>query len=162
MITHLRPAQPTDAGTVGAILSAFIDDTAWMPRLHSRAEDLSFAGMMIERGWVTLACRGDGVAGFLARDGAMVQALYVGADTQGQGVGSALLRDAQRHCPTLTLWTFQCNSGARRFYARHGFVEAERTDGSGNDEGLPDVRLVWSRADTMAAAPEAVPKGAMQ
>ena len=52
---HLRPARTTDAGRVGAILSAFIDDTPWMPRIHTRAEDLSFAGMMIDRGWITVA-----------------------------------------------------------------------------------------------------------
>ena len=31
------------------------------------------------------------------------------------------------------------------FYVREGFTEVELTDGAGNDEGLPDVRLVWHR-----------------
>ena len=44
----------------------------------------------------------------------------------------------------LTLWTFQANDGARRFYAREGFREVEFTDGAGNAEKLPDVRLEWT------------------
>jgi hypothetical protein len=31
----------------------------------------------------------------------------------------------------------------RRFYLRHGFTEAERTDGQRNDEREPDIRYVW-------------------
>ena len=55
MSLTLRPATPTDAGAVGAILSEFVDDTAWMPRIHTRAEDLAHAGDLITRGWVTVA-----------------------------------------------------------------------------------------------------------
>jgi 8-oxo-dGTP pyrophosphatase MutT (NUDIX family) len=32
----------------------------------------------------------------------------------------------------------------QRFYERHGFIEIERTDGSGNEEQAPDVRYRWS------------------
>ena len=139
----LRPARPTDAGTVGAILSGFIDDTPWLPRVHTRAEDLSFAGLLIERGWVTVAERQGRVSAFLARDGAMIHALYVAPDARKRGIGHRLLQDARAHSDRLTLWTFEANHGAQRFYERHGFVEAERTDGHGNDEGLPDIRYVW-------------------
>ncbi len=43
----------------------------------------------------------------------------------------------------LTLWAFQVNGAAHRFYERHGFLAAESTDGSGNEEREPDVRYVW-------------------
>ena len=36
-----------------------------------------------------------------------------------------------------TLWVFQSNTRAIRFYERHGFVEVERTDGAGNEERSP-------------------------
>jgi len=36
-----------------------------------------------------------------------------------------------------------CEDEARRFYGREGFVEVEHTDGAGNEEGEPDVRLEW-------------------
>lgn len=147
-MTGLRAAQPTDAGAVGAILSAFIDTTDWMPRIHTRAEDLSFAGYMIEQGWVTVAETDAQVRAFSARNGADVHALYVANDAQGQGIGAGLLAHMQGATDYLTLWTFQANTGAQRFYLRHGFVEAERTDGARNDEGLPDIRYDWHKDNT--------------
>jgi hypothetical protein len=49
----------------------------------------------------------------------------------------------QRRPAGLDLYTFQVNGGARRFYERHGFVGIALGDGSGNDEGQPDVRYAW-------------------
>ncbi len=141
----LRPAKSTDAGKVGAILSEFIDTTDWMPRIHTRAEDVSFCATMIDRGWVTVA-QGDAVHGFLAQDGDEVNCLYVANDVQGQGIGKALLDHAKSTADRLELWTFQANGGARRFYNREGFDESDLTDGQRNDEKLPDVFLVWERA----------------
>ncbi|MEX0311925.1 MAG: N-acetyltransferase family protein [Tateyamaria sp.] len=145
MSVILRQARSTDAGAVGSILSAFIDDTDWMPRIHTRAEDLSFAGDMIGRGWVTVAeCDGT-VRAFAARDGDVVHALYVDAGAQGQGLGSDLLNAMKSKCGCLSLWTFVANIGAQRFYLRHGFSEVTRTDGARNDEGLPDIRYEWHK-----------------
>lgn len=141
----LRPATPTDAGAVGAIMSEFIDTTDWMPRVHTRAEDLSFAGNMIARGWVTVAQGADGVVGFAAHDGADLNALYVARAVRGRGVGTALLGYVMQQRPEVTLWTFEANALAQRFYRRHGFAEIGRGDGSANDEGLPDIRFHWKR-----------------
>lgn len=141
----LRSARSTDAGKVAAILSEFIDTADWMPRIHTRAEDVSFCAAMIDRGWVTVA-EADGVSGFLAQEGDEVNCLYVANNAQGQGIGKALLDHAKAQSDKLELWTFQANEGARRFYAREGFVETEMTDGQRNDEKLPDVNLVWERA----------------
>ena len=144
-MTRLRAAQQTDAGAVGAILSEFIDTTEWMPRVHTRAEDVAHAGMMIDRGWVTVAEHAAGVVGFAALDGPEVHALYVVRDQRGRGVGSALLEGAKAGKDMLRLWTFQANAGAQRFYLRHGFAEVRRTDGAENDEKLPDIRFAWTR-----------------
>lgn len=141
----LRAARSTDAGAVGAILSEFIDTTEWMPRVHTRAEDLSFAGMMIDRGWVSVAEEAGAVVGFAACDRADLNALYVVGAARGRGVGSALLTGLMAQRDTLELWTFEANTGAQRFYLRHGFEEVARTDGATNDEKLPDIRYVWKR-----------------
>jgi hypothetical protein len=37
------------------------------------------------------------------------------------------------------LYTFQENTGARRFYERHGFVAIQFTNGETNEEHCPDV-----------------------
>jgi hypothetical protein len=46
----------------------------------------------------------------------------------------------------LKLWTLQSNAGAQRFYLRHGFVEADRTDGADNEERAPDILYVLEGA----------------
>lgn len=144
-MTCLRAARPTDAGAVGAILSEFVDTTDWMPRIHTRAEDLAHAGALIARGWVTVAQDDAGVVGFAACDGKDLDALYVQADRRGQGVGATLLRRLQDQHSALALWTFEANCRAQAFYLRHGFQEVRRGDGSANDEGLPDIRYHWRR-----------------
>ena len=141
----LRAARTTDAGRVGDILSAFIDDTPWMPRIHSRAQDLGFAADLIDRGWVSVALAGEQVAGFAARDGETVHALYISERMWGRGLGTMLVHQMQAAEDRLSLWTFQANTRAQEFYAHLGFQEIERTDGAGNDEGLPDIRMEWSR-----------------
>jgi GNAT superfamily N-acetyltransferase len=137
-----------DAGAVGAILSEFVDTTPWMPRVHTRAEDLAHAARMIDFGWVTVAEQGDQIVGFLARNGVELNALYVARTARNDGVGSAFVARAQAVIEHLDVWTFQANAGAQRFYLRHGFTEMSRTDGAENDEKLPDIRLVWHRKDS--------------
>ena len=141
----LGPARPTDAPAIGAILSDWIDETDWMPRIHKREDELAFAADLIARGWVTVARRRGDVIGFLARDGAEIAALYVARSARGQGVGTALLARAKRRSPRLALWSFQFNHAARAFYEAQGFREVTRTGGAGNDEKLPDIRYHWER-----------------
>jgi GNAT superfamily N-acetyltransferase len=150
---QLRPATPLDAGAVGGILSAFIDETPWMPRIHTRAEDLAHADALIAHGWVTVATLDRRVRGFLAQDGATIHALYIHKDARGSGIGAALLDHAMTQNAELELWTFEANTGAQRFYERAGFTLAERTDGSSNDEGLPDRRYVWAASTVRTLLP---------
>jgi GNAT superfamily N-acetyltransferase len=73
-----------------------------------------------------------------------VEHLYVAPGHTGCGIGSRLIALAKERQPAgLQLWTFQVNSGARRFYERHGFQAVEVTDGDGNEERQPDVRYAW-------------------
>lgn len=146
MTIVIRPARPTDAGAVGAILSEFVDSTTWMPRLHTRAEDIAHAGAMIDRGWVTVAEGPNGIEGFAACHNGDVNALYVAVQARAKGVGSKLMQNLKNGNQTLDLHTFQINSGARKFYQHHGFIEVGHTDGD-NEEGLPDVQLRWQRED---------------
>lgn len=143
----VRAARPTDAGKVGAILSEFVATTEWMPQLHTGAEDIAHAGAMIARGWVSVAEVDGQVVGFVACEGGDLDALYVARAQRRHGVGTALLRHVQQGHAALALWTFQANFPAQEFYLKHGFIEQKRTDGAGNDEGLPDIRFHWRRGD---------------
>jgi len=144
---ELGPARSTEAGRVGAVLSAAVDATPWLPRVHSRAQEIGFAAEMIDAGWVTVLRHSDDVTGFLARAGCEIHGLYLTAAVHGKGFGKALLTDAKQHCDNLKLWSFQANTGANRFYCREGFIETTRTDGAGNDAHLPDIRFEWHRKD---------------
>lgn len=93
--------------------------------------------------WVAAAAGDEPVAVMALHEG-WVDQLYVLAEWSGQGIGSQLLERAKQQSPAgLQLWTFVSNEPARGFYERHGFVVEEQTDGSGNEEGEPDLRMVW-------------------
>jgi len=91
------------------------------------------------------------IVGFAARDGAWLMQLYVKPGWTGRGIGANLLRemlaDAAFATPVLRLYTFARNLGARRFYERHGFAAVAFGDGSGNQEGEPDVRYERTTRD---------------
>ena len=138
----IRAARIVDAPAIAGVLGDWCREMAWMPRLHTRGEDLAFVMGIMSSQTVRLGRVGGGI-GFLARKGHDVNLLIVAPQARGKGLGRALLTEAKA-IGHLTLWTFQVNTGARRFYAREGFREVEFTDGAGNDEKLPDVRLEWS------------------
>ncbi len=118
---------------------------------RSRADDLWLLGRVTWQGRVRVARVGGRIAGFLLRDGSRVHALYVAPEWRGQGVGRALLRDAQARAGVLDLWVLAENLRARRFYRGAGFAEAGYDGrGGGNDEGLPDIRMVWTREEAGA------------
>jgi chorismate mutase/GNAT superfamily N-acetyltransferase len=122
------------------------------PMVHSREETHAWmAGRLAadSEGWV--AERDGRIVGYLVITGDWVDDLFLAPGETGQGIGGALLDLAKAQRPEgLCLWVFESNQGARRFYRRHGFVELESTDGSGNEERAPDVRLAWPGADPLA------------
>jgi GNAT superfamily N-acetyltransferase len=142
---RLRRAAPADAPVLARILGDWQRETPWMPVLHSQDANLRHMARVLVAEEVRVAEASGVVLGFLARDGAEVSKLFVDAPARGRGMGAALLAEAQGRCDRLYLWTFQANTGARAFYARAGFREVQRTDGAGNEERLPDLRLCWER-----------------
>lgn len=56
----------------------------------------------------------------LVQDGE-VRKLFVEPVLQGQGLGAKLLEYAVEHMGAHTLWALEKNTGAIRFYQRHGF-----------------------------------------
>ena len=66
--------------------------------------------------------------------------LYLKPDYIKRGIGSALLSDAvARLKKPIRLYTFLENELAKGFYEKRGFIAIEFGDGSGNEEGAPDV-----------------------
>ena len=144
---HLRPLEPADVpAAADCWVRARRGAAAIPPPVHPDDDARAhFAELLVPTREVWLAGDDDGaVVGVLVLGDTELEQLYVVPERTGQGVGAALLRRAQELRPGgLSLWTFSSNDGARRFYARHGFVDVDRTDGSGNEERAPDVRLAW-------------------
>jgi GNAT superfamily N-acetyltransferase len=93
--------------------------------------------------WVAEA-DGDGIVGLMVLNRELLSQLYLDPEWRGRGIGDRFVALAKERSPGgLTLWTFQVNKPAHRFYERHGFAAVEFTDGSGNEEREPDVRYVW-------------------
>ncbi len=82
-----------------------------------------------------------------AAGSATITALYLAPPARNRGLGKALLDLAKTEAERLTLWTFQANHQAQRFYQREGFAESRRTAGE-NDENLPDIQFVWQAKAT--------------
>jgi GNAT superfamily N-acetyltransferase len=118
------------------------------PPVHSDEEVRAwFEQVVLPEQEVWVAQVGNKVVALLALDDAWIDQLYVDPLWTGKGTGSRLLNLAKERRPAgLSLWTFQSNAGARRFYERHGFVAADTTDGH-NEEAAPDVRYDWTASD---------------
>jgi len=148
----LRPATTDDAEQLTELYIATrrAAEPAMPPQQHTAESVLAHTtGEIVEKEvWVA---ESDGILGFATLDRAFLDALYVGPDHQGFGVGTALLDLAKARRPDgFALWVFASNTRARGFYRRHGLVELEHTDGSANEERSPDVRMAWPGADPIA------------
>lgn len=111
-----------------------------------RLADLGAMARITRRGWVWFLRDSRGPAGFIARDGARIHALYVHPRAQGRGMGRALIEQAKDGAAWLELFVLDANLPARRFYAGCGFIEMARGRGLGNDRLLSDIRMVWRPA----------------
>lgn len=142
----LRPAMSSDAGAIAKIMRAALASFDWMRMVHTPGEDLAFvAGTVLARQRVTVAETDEAIVGFVAVSGEWVEQLYLDPGWTGRGIGSRLLTQAIASLTVVKLYCFQSNTGARRFYERHGFrVEALR-GGANNEEGLPDIFYVRRR-----------------
>ena len=115
---------------------------------HTADEDLAFfrSTILVEREcWVALG-EVDGTAqplAFLALEPETVENLYVDPPWHSRGIGKALLDHAKKLRPNgFTLYTFQANEGARRFYEREG-LEAIEFGVAPPPENEPDVLYAW-------------------
>ena len=127
--------------------SAFDDALPWLAGLHTPEEDRWFY-----RERVFTACEvwgafgAEALVGIVAFRRDWVDQLYVLRKAQRGGIGTSLLRVAQKSHDRLSLWTFQRNTPARRFYEARGFRPIRETDGADNEEKEPDVLYLWTRS----------------
>jgi GNAT superfamily N-acetyltransferase len=160
----IRPAEARDAAAIAAVhRTSMRKALPYLPDLHTEDEDRAWvANVVLPHQEVWVAEAGGRVVGVAALDGDMLAQLYILPGEQGRGIGSALLAKAMARRPNgVRLYAFQRNTRARDFYERHGFVAVEFGDGSGNEEGEPDVLYQWtpgSAGDGKEFAPSGSPE----
>lgn len=146
MSVTLRPAAPDDAPQVAQIL---IDTRAafmpYAPSAHPEHELREWvAQQLLPGGGVTVAVQQGQVVAVMATQQAegisWITQMSVTPTLVAHGIGRCLLEHAIATLPLpIRLYTFQPNSGARRFYERHGFRPLRFGDGRDNEERCPDV-----------------------
>ena len=85
------------------------------------------------------------IVGFCAFKEGWLDHLYFLPSYVGKTLGLELLKKAKETYPCLQLWVFQQNVRAISFYQRHGFVRLRETDGSENEEQVPDALFEWRK-----------------
>ena len=122
----IRPAKPDDLARIAEIevfnyrlkfYPIFQDDGFYFGELQVPAVAQRYADSLDH-----IRVYDDGVVkGFILVRSGEVKKLFVEPVLQGQGLGSKLLDYAIQHMGAKTLWALEQNTGAIRFYQRHGF-----------------------------------------
>ena len=120
---RLRRGEREDVAPVARLMRSTYDLMDYIPRLHTAEEDLAYVGGLFGDHEVWIAENDVGVLGFAVLSSDQLLQIHVEPAQQGRGIGTRLLDQAKERRPAgFTLWTFQKNVGARRFYERHGFA----------------------------------------
>ena len=117
----------------------FLDDEFYFKELHVPNVAKRYADSLEDiRVWDDSVVKGF----ILVKDGE-IKKLFVEPVLQGQGIGARLLEYAVAHMGAKTLWALEKNTGAIRFYQRHGFrLTGERQLEDGTSEYL--VRMQYT------------------
>lgn len=150
---YFRYPDVSDMTSCGEILNDWIDETPWMPRIHSHEDVIRYHREYVfeNRDVIVAENPDDRIRGFAATTPeGIITGLYLATDVRNQGLGRLLLECIKEANPTgLNLWTFVANTGAQNFYTREGFTEVRRTKGD-NEENLPDILFRWKAEGTHA------------
>lgn len=141
MTVELRLACIADAPVCAKIVSDWIDETDWLPRMHSRMsiEEMIAAAIPMREFWVA----GNPILGYLSfnSDASQIMGLYTAV--RGGGVGKALMDRVKEGRKWIHLWSHAVNFRAHKFYRREGFVEIEsKSEGA---DGIPEIHMEWTK-----------------
>ena len=146
----IRAANAADLAACAKIINDWIDETDWMPRIHS-CETIEgfFDESLLNNRTVFVAEENDLVGGYLSIDqNAMIKAIYLASAMRCRGVGKRLLDEAKKYHPNrLELGVYEINEHAVKFYQREGFEEVPEGRKDTTDEGLPELLMRWEGED---------------
>jgi GNAT superfamily N-acetyltransferase len=139
----LGPAAPDDIPQLASLLELlFSQEADFRPDREKQERGLRLIIESPSVGVILVARRAQQLVGMVsllftistAEGGSVcwLEDMVVHSDCRGDGLGSRLLQAAIEHARKhgflrITLLTDRTNSGAQRFYARHGFTESAMT-----------------------------------
>jgi ribosomal protein S18 acetylase RimI-like enzyme len=111
--------------------------------IHSVENHLNFLNDILSKQYqIDLVVMDEKVVGMIAYNKNEISQLYVHMEYQGIGIGQRLLDMVKEQSSgRLTLYTFEANENAQRFYEKNGFEVIGR--GYENEENLPDIQYEW-------------------
>jgi len=140
----IRVARPEDANGIAELYERSFGTLSFLPTLHTLEEHRAWFARVVAEREVWVYEEEGARLGFIVLGDATVDYLYVEPGMTGRGIGSALLDRAKTRRPDgFSLWTFQQNDGARRFYERHWLRVIRLTDGQENEEKTPAALYAW-------------------
>lgn len=146
----IRKARTEDASRLAEILifskrmnyrSIFQDDYVSFAELQVYPLAKSYAEnpALLEKVWVY---DDEFVKGMVHAEGEQVAELYVDTFFVNLGIGSSLIEFAVKDLGCRYLWVLDKNTGAKRFYERHGF---RQTDEKRFEQGTAELLVKMAR-----------------
>lgn len=145
MTPHFRSGQTTDVVACVDILRDWAEETPWMAELDERGSMQAFWRDIFETDKVWVAQTGSRIVGFCTRDDDNIGALYVIAGERSTGIGKRLLDLAKADRDWITVWAYEKNKDALRFYHREGLVELKREIEV--ESNLMNIEHRWTNPD---------------
>lgn len=142
MTFSYRFAAERDGRACASIVHEHGMETPWLGPLNEFEQLVEWwqgCLLHVETSWV--AEKDGNVVGFCVRQDDNITGLYVCCDARGRGVGKSLLDMAKADQEWITVWAYEQNPRARKFYRREGCVEISREVEEGTN--LVDVEHRW-------------------
>ncbi|MEO1405966.1 MAG: GNAT family N-acetyltransferase, partial [Pseudomonadota bacterium] len=140
-----RRAKEGDGDACARIIIEWDAETPWLGPLdefESMAAWWSGCLKHVPTSWVSE--KNGEVAGFCVREDDNITGLYVSRNARRCGVGKHLLDLAKEDRDWITVWAYEKNDHARKFYRREGCVEISRE--VEDETALVDVEHRWVRS----------------
>jgi N-acetylglutamate synthase-like GNAT family acetyltransferase len=158
----IRSATPGDIDAIHDLVQRAY--SVYIPRIGARPQpmDDDYA-LLVDAGEVWVADRDGGVAGVLvlitASDHVLVHNIAVSEAFRGRGLGSALLRFAERHArdqglPEVRLFTNIMMTENLAYYPRRGYRRTREVEVDGFRRVYFSKRVVPGRVDQESSEPE--------
>ena len=127
MSAQIRRLEHDEMAATSQVYRKIFDETfPWLLGRHTPEEDRGhFEGEVYDNSNLYGVHEDQALMGFIGLKPGWVEKLYILPQHQGRGLGRQLLEFAKARDTELSLWTFERNRLARRFYEASGFTEIE-------------------------------------